>query len=91
MPKTIGIIPARWGSTRFPGKPLHLIEDLHGALTRTSLQTLPLWMLGSDEVGGAGAPSLSKHSGDGLGGGRHGRRTMVSGCGGGAHPLAFDL
>ncbi len=22
---TLGIIPARWGSTRFPGKPLHLI------------------------------------------------------------------
>jgi 3-deoxy-manno-octulosonate cytidylyltransferase (CMP-KDO synthetase) len=25
MTKTVGIIPARWGSTRFPGKPLHLI------------------------------------------------------------------
>lgn len=25
MSKTVGIIPARWGSTRFPGKPLHLI------------------------------------------------------------------
>jgi 3-deoxy-manno-octulosonate cytidylyltransferase (CMP-KDO synthetase) len=25
MPKTTVIIPARWGSTRFPGKPLHLI------------------------------------------------------------------
>jgi 3-deoxy-manno-octulosonate cytidylyltransferase (CMP-KDO synthetase) len=25
MTKAIGIIPARWGSTRFPGKPLHLI------------------------------------------------------------------
>ena len=25
MNKTVGIIPARWGSTRFPGKPLHLI------------------------------------------------------------------
>ena len=23
--RTVGIIPARWGSTRFPGKPLHLI------------------------------------------------------------------
>lgn len=23
MSKTVGIIPARWGSTRFPGKPLH--------------------------------------------------------------------
>ena len=22
---TLGIIPARWASTRFPGKPLHLI------------------------------------------------------------------
>lgn len=25
MSKTVGIIPARWASTRFPGKPLHLI------------------------------------------------------------------
>jgi 3-deoxy-manno-octulosonate cytidylyltransferase (CMP-KDO synthetase) len=25
MTKTVGIIPARWGSTRFPGKPLHRI------------------------------------------------------------------
>jgi len=25
MNKTVGIIPARWSSTRFPGKPLHLI------------------------------------------------------------------
>jgi 3-deoxy-manno-octulosonate cytidylyltransferase (CMP-KDO synthetase) len=25
MNKTVGIIPARWNSTRFPGKPLHLI------------------------------------------------------------------
>ncbi|MFN2477142.1 MAG: 3-deoxy-manno-octulosonate cytidylyltransferase [Chthoniobacterales bacterium] len=24
-PRAVGIIPARWGSTRFPGKPLHLI------------------------------------------------------------------
>src|SRR5204863_423316 len=25
MNKAIGVIPARWASTRFPGKPLHLI------------------------------------------------------------------
>src|SRR3954454_25337564 len=25
MTKALGIIPARWGSTRFPGKPLHNI------------------------------------------------------------------
>src|SRR5438477_2326156 len=25
MSKAVGIIPARWGSTRFPGKPLHSI------------------------------------------------------------------
>src|SRR6476661_7760145 len=25
MNKAVGIIPARWESTRFPGKPLHLI------------------------------------------------------------------
>ncbi|MEQ1843013.1 MAG: 3-deoxy-manno-octulosonate cytidylyltransferase, partial [Verrucomicrobiales bacterium] len=23
--QVLGVIPARWGSTRFPGKPLHLI------------------------------------------------------------------
>jgi 3-deoxy-manno-octulosonate cytidylyltransferase (CMP-KDO synthetase) len=27
MNKVVGIIPARWGSTRFPGKPLHAIAD----------------------------------------------------------------
>lgn len=27
MNKAVGIIPARWGSTRFPGKPLHVIAD----------------------------------------------------------------
>jgi len=26
MSKAVGIIPARWGSTRFPGKPLHRID-----------------------------------------------------------------
>jgi 3-deoxy-manno-octulosonate cytidylyltransferase (CMP-KDO synthetase) len=26
MSKAVGIIPARWDSTRFPGKPLHLID-----------------------------------------------------------------
>ncbi len=25
---TLGVLPARWGSTRFPGKPLHLIAGL---------------------------------------------------------------
>jgi 3-deoxy-manno-octulosonate cytidylyltransferase (CMP-KDO synthetase) len=27
MNKAAGIIPARWNSTRFPGKPLHIIDD----------------------------------------------------------------
>jgi 3-deoxy-manno-octulosonate cytidylyltransferase (CMP-KDO synthetase) len=27
MSKALGIIPARWSSTRFPGKPLHLVVD----------------------------------------------------------------
>src|SRR5256714_15266312 len=27
MNKAVGIIPARWQSTRFPGKPLHLIAN----------------------------------------------------------------
>jgi spermidine synthase len=32
------------------GKPLMQIEDLHAALTQTTLRTLPLWILGSDDV-----------------------------------------
>src|SRR5256885_8368325 len=27
MSKAVGIIPARWASTRFPGKPLHLVAN----------------------------------------------------------------
>src|SRR5437763_16380373 len=27
MNKAVGIIPARWASTRFPGKPLHVIAN----------------------------------------------------------------
>src|SRR5919198_256611 len=37
MNKAVGIIPARWSSTRFPGKPLHLIAGkplLHHVLER---------------------------------------------------------
>jgi spermidine synthase len=32
------------------GRPLMQIEDLHALLTGTTLRTLPLWVLGSDEV-----------------------------------------
>lgn len=32
------------------GQPLRQIDDLHRLLTRTPLRTLPLWILGSDEV-----------------------------------------
>jgi spermidine synthase len=32
------------------GKPLEQIEDLHAVLSQTTLRTLPLWILGSDEV-----------------------------------------
>jgi spermidine synthase len=32
------------------GRPLRLIEDLDAVLTQTSLRTLPLWILGSDDV-----------------------------------------
>jgi predicted membrane-bound spermidine synthase len=32
------------------GKPLRLIDDLDAVLSRTSLRTLPLWILGSDAV-----------------------------------------
>ena len=39
MSKAVGIIPARWGSTRFPGKPLHLHRGQTAAPTR--LGTVP--------------------------------------------------
>jgi spermidine synthase len=32
------------------GRPLRLIEDLDAVLTHTSLRTLPIWILGSDDV-----------------------------------------
>jgi len=32
------------------GRPLMQIEDLHAVLTQTTLRTLPLWILGSDDV-----------------------------------------
>jgi hypothetical protein len=32
------------------GRPLAQIEDLHAVLTQTTLRTLPLWVLGSDDV-----------------------------------------
>jgi spermidine synthase len=32
------------------GRPLMQIEDLHAVLTQSTLRTLPLWILGSDEV-----------------------------------------
>jgi hypothetical protein len=32
------------------GKPLRQIEDLHFLLTHTALRTLPLWILGTDDV-----------------------------------------
>ena len=32
------------------GRPLEQIEDLHAVLTTTTLRTLPLWLLGSDDV-----------------------------------------
>lgn len=32
------------------GNPLRQIEDLHAVLTQTSLRTLPLWIMGTDEI-----------------------------------------
>jgi spermidine synthase len=46
------------------GKPLAQIEDLHAVLTETSLRTLPLWLLGSDEV----KQRIAETSDDGAGG-----------------------
>lgn len=47
MKKAVGIIPARWGSTRFPGKPLALISGkpliqwvIEGSLTSQTLKEI---------------------------------------------------
>jgi spermidine synthase len=45
------------------GKPLRLIEDLDAVLTETSLRTLPLWILGSDDV----KQGIGMTSDDGMG------------------------
>ena len=45
------------------GKPLRQIEDLDFLLTKTSLRTLPLWILGSDEAKQRIAETSGEHSG----------------------------
>ena len=45
------------------GQPLLQIEDVHTLLTGTSLQTLPLWLLGSDDVKQGIAESSGDRSG----------------------------
>jgi spermidine synthase len=46
------------------GNPLRQIEDLHAVLTQTTLRTLPLWILGSDEVKERIAEGLTDGSGE---------------------------
>ena len=48
-----------WGG----GRPLAQIEDLHWLLTETPLRTLPLWILGSDEV----RAGIARQADDGTG------------------------
>ncbi len=54
MNKAVGIIPARWSSTRFPGKPLHLIAGkplLHHVLERCrQARNLDLVIVATDDV-----------------------------------------
>ena len=45
------------------GRPLMQIEDLHSLLTRSSLKTLPLWFLGSDDVKDAIAEASVERTG----------------------------
>jgi spermidine synthase len=45
------------------GRPLAQIEDLHALLTSTSLRTLPLWFLGSDDVKERIAEASTERSG----------------------------
>jgi spermidine synthase len=49
------------------GKPLRLIEDLDFVLRRTSLRTLPLWILGSDDT----KQRIGASAGDGIGTGEY--------------------
>ena len=44
-------------------RPLQQIDDLHWLLTTTPLRTLPLWMLGSDEVTQRIAQAADERSG----------------------------
>ena len=54
MSKVVGIIPARWGSTRFPGKPLHLLAGkplLHHVWERARRATaLDTVIIATDDV-----------------------------------------
>jgi 3-deoxy-manno-octulosonate cytidylyltransferase (CMP-KDO synthetase) len=54
MSKAVGIIPARWGSTRFPGKPLHLVAGkplLKRVLERClRAQNLDLVVIATDDM-----------------------------------------
>src|SRR5262249_6396130 len=45
------------------GHPLTQIEDLHSVLTETRLRTLPLWILGSDEIKQRIAESAAERTG----------------------------
>jgi hypothetical protein len=45
------------------GRPLEQIEDLHAVLTTTTLRTLPLWLLGSDDVKERIAETSAERSG----------------------------
>jgi spermidine synthase len=51
------------------GNPLRLIDDLDAVITRTSLQTLPLWILGSDDV----KQRIASSTDDGSGGAEYAR------------------
>ena len=54
MSKAVGIIPARWSSTRFPGKPLHVIDGkplLQRVWERsTRAKTLDLVVVATDDM-----------------------------------------
>jgi 3-deoxy-manno-octulosonate cytidylyltransferase (CMP-KDO synthetase) len=54
MNKAVGIIPARWSSTRFPGKPLHLIAGkalLHRVWEQCKrAKTLDLVIIATDDM-----------------------------------------
>src|SRR6266513_1325882 len=91
MRKAAGIIPARWGSTRFPGKPLYLIAGtplLYHVWERCRrAKKLDSVIIATDDLRIANA-AFDWGAEVALTSSRHHRGTFVRGCGGGVLPAS---